>query len=401
MAKTEAEVLFEAVAAPLAYLSVELVYLKVNRAYERTTGRSREGLLGRSVAELFPGDEAGEEYLALLDSMERVLTDRETDIMAVHRHDVEEPGSPGVLRERYWNITNTPIFDEEGKIVGILNQPQEVTTFVRREPDSAEFPEERVETLEAHMLAQTSQLHEVNQRLRRAQVKERRVSDALRKAVQEQREAVADASHDLRGPLTGLLTRLQVALDDPDADPRETLLATLQDAERLGDIVGDLLELARLEAGVPADTEPVDLPVLVGGELVHLAPRKTVRTHLDVGVIVDASRVRLARLVGNLLANAERHAASRIEVAVLVRDRQAVLEVMDDGPGIPDPDKEAVFRRFYRRADARRLDPGGTGLGLPIARQIAESHGGTLQATDRPDDLPGACLTLRLPLHRP
>ncbi|GAB2861746.1 hypothetical protein GCM10022221_71800 [Actinocorallia aurea] len=400
MAESEVGVLFDAVAVPLAYLSTDLVYLRVNRAYEQAVGRSRDDLLGRSVAEMFPGNEDGGEYLALRNSMDRVLADRETDIMAVHRHDVEESESSGVMRERYWNITNTPILDGDGEIVGILNQPQEVTSFIRPDLASSEIPVNRVEALEAHLLAQTGQLHEVNQRLRRAQLRERRVSDALRQAVKEQREAVADASHDLRGPLTGLLTRLQVALDDPDADPRETLLATLQDAERLGDIVSDMLELARLEAGPPADTEPVNLPLLVGGELVHLAPHKSVTTHLGVGAIVAASRIRLARLVANLLANAERHARSRLEVTVCVQDDQAVLEVMDDGPGIPDADKEAVFRRFYRRPDARRTDPGGTGLGLPIAREIARSHGGTLEAADRPDGLPGARMILRLPLHR-
>ncbi|WP_198653558.1 sensor histidine kinase [Actinocorallia populi] len=405
MTEIDPAVLFDAAPAPLALVSPDLVFVAVNQAYEKLLDRSRREIIGRGVFEVLPGGPTGKEAQMLRYSLERVLSEGESDLLPVHRYDVELPGRPGEFEERYWNVTTAPLLDETGAVIGAFLQPQEVTAFVQHRqqeapPVRAALSLPYVEAIEAHLLAQTDQLCEINQQLRQAHIQERQATEALRKAVQQQREALADASHDLRGPLTGLLMRLQDALDDPEADPREVLQAALQDAERLGDIVGDLLELARLEAGAPTETESVNLSRLVAGELLRRSPKAAVTTHLDPGVIVEGSPLRLARLVTNLLANAERHARSRLETKVSTSAGQAVLEVIDDGPGIPDADKEAVFRRFYRRADARRSDPGGTGLGLAIARQIAQLHGGTLRAADRTDHRPGARLILSLPLRR-
>lgn len=129
--------------------------------------------------------------------------------------------------------------------------------------------------------------------------------------------------------------------------------------------------------------------------MLRCAPKITVASDLEPSVVVEGSPIRLARLLDNLLSNAARHARSRLEIRLGAEGDQAVLEVMDDGPGISEADREAVFRRFYRGPAARRRDPGGTGLGLPIARQIAEAHGGSLHAAE---NAPGAHLVLRLPL---
>lgn len=111
---------------------------------------------------------------------------------------------------------------------------------------------------------------------------------------------------------------------------------------------------------------------------------------------MEASPVRLTRLLNNLFDNAERHTRTLIHVTVAREHGYAVLEITDDGPGIPAAEREKVFGRFYRRPDARRADPGGTGLGLAIARQIAHAHHGTLHIADHS---PGTRVSLRLPLH--
>ena len=110
---------------------------------------------------------------------------------------------------------------------------------------------------------------------------------------------------------------------------------------------------------------------------------------------VRANRVRLARVLSNLLSNAERHAESRIEVVVLRDGDDAVLEVLDDGSGVPEDARERVFERFSRLPESRARDPHGTGLGLPIAREIAEIYGGSLRIADSPR---GARFVMRLPL---
>lgn len=109
---------------------------------------------------------------------------------------------------------------------------------------------------------------------------------------------------------------------------------------------------------------------------------------------MQACRIRLARLLCNLLDNAERHATTTIEIIVTTDPTHAVLEVIDDGPGIAPTDRERIFERLCRLDDARRLDPGGSGLGLPIAREIVHTYGGHLYAADHPT---GARFVLRLP----
>ncbi|GAA0965329.1 hypothetical protein GCM10009550_65320 [Actinocorallia libanotica] len=407
MMEIDPAAIFDAAPTPLALISPDLTLVAVNRAYEQLMGCTRQEITGRDaleVLEAFHGGSTGETVQAVRHSMEWVMAEKQSDFLPVRRYDVADPARPGALQERYWNITHAPLLDEKGTVIGILAHVQDATALVRqqRELQGAPPPDGSFLThtaaIEAHLEAQAGRVYEINQLLHQTHIQDQQALEVLRGAVQQQREALTDASHDLRGPLTGLLTRLQDALDDPDADPRQVLGAALHDAERLSDIVSDLLELARLEAGVPVPTEPVNLARLVRGELSRLTPEITTATRLDPGIVVDGSPVRLARLVANLLANAQRHARSRLEVTVGADGDHAVLEVSDDGPGIPDEDKEAVFRRFYRRADARRSDPGGTGLGLPISRQIAQTHGGTLHVSDRPDDSPGARFVLRLPL---
>lgn len=218
----------------------------------------------------------------------------------------------------------------------------------------------------------------------------------LEEVSNRERRFVSDASHDLRNPIAGLQMRLEVALDEPDDHPWKPIVRNaLADVQRLNDIVSDLLELSRLDARAPQPVEPVDLAGLVRRELRGYAGRVPVGTRLEPGVVVTANTVRLSRVLGNLLHNAERHAESRIQVTVARDGGDAVLEVLDDGSGIPGEFRERVFERFSRLPESRTRDPQGTGLGLPIAREIAEIYGGTLRLADSPR---GARFVLRLPL---
>ncbi|MCD0451703.1 PAS domain-containing protein [Actinocorallia sp. API 0066] len=379
---------FEAMPIPTAVLSPGAEFLAVNRAYEAASGWAREQLIGELIYERFPGGAFDQGPALLRASLERVVADRRVDVMPLLRYDVERPD--GIVEERYWSLMNAPVLDGTGAVRYVIHRGEEATAFVQQvrghrfdSPPGLYGLEARMQVVEADLFARTVELEEANRRLRGLRERERR--------------AVADTSHDLRGPITGLQTRLQVALEDPMADPQDILRAALEDAEHLGDIVADLLELARLESGGPAPVDPVDLAALVEGDLARRAPQGLkLAVTLEGGVTVAGSKVRLARLVANLLANAERHAVARIEVSVGVEDGLAVLRVADDGPGIPPEDREAVFARFFRRADARKADPGGTGLGLPISREIAHAHGGSLVVAD---GSPGAVLELRLPLR--
>ncbi|MFF4366809.1 ATP-binding protein [Streptomyces sp. NPDC001594] len=228
--------------------------------------------------------------------------------------------------------------------------------------------------------------------------------DRLESSGIRQRQFIADASHELRSPLTVLRTQLEVALAvrDPELWP-ELISGALEDTDRLERLCSDLLLLARLDAAQPAASVRLDLGALVRDAVeARLGDRVPVRVHAPDGVVVEGSELWLNRVVTNLLDNAQRFASGRVELALRTsgppQARTAVLEVRDDGPGIPSADRERVFERFTRLDDARSRDHGGAGLGLAIARDLAAHHGGTLTAEP---SAAGARLVLRLPALPP
>uniref|UniRef100_UPI000849998A sensor histidine kinase n=1 Tax=Actinacidiphila rubida TaxID=310780 RepID=UPI000849998A len=200
--------------------------------------------------------------------------------------------------------------------------------------------------------------------------------DRLSTAVAAHRQFVADAAHELRSPMAILRTRLELAA------PAEKALAgdALDDVARLQSLTSDLLLLARLDAREPLRAREVDLAQVTAEEAARPRPRPEVTVALDVtpDVPVHGSPEHLRRLVANLVDNAVRHAAASVTVRLDVRGGRAVLDVTDDGPGIPAEHHTTVFDRFARLDQARPRDTGGSGLGLPIARDIASAHAGSL-----------------------
>ncbi|RRR81894.1 HAMP domain-containing sensor histidine kinase [Streptomyces sp. RP5T] len=213
---------------------------------------------------------------------------------------------------------------------------------------------------------------------------------ALETSVERQRRFVADASHELRSPIASLRTQLEVAAAHPEL---LDLDGAVEDTVRLQHLAADLLLLARLDAGERVTDARIELAELVRE---RAAGRDGVTVRAQA-VEVTGSRGQLERVLDNLLDNARRHARSA--VAVTVRrdgDRHAVVEVADDGDGVPAGDRERIFERFVRLDEARARDDGGAGLGLAIARDVAARHGGTLTVRDAPTG--GALFELRLPV---
>ncbi|MBE1530272.1 sensor histidine kinase [Actinomadura algeriensis] len=221
----------------------------------------------------------------------------------------------------------------------------------------------------------------------------------LEEVLARQRAFVADVSHELRSPIAGLRAQMEVALQAPeDEDWPAVARAALADADRLHGIVSDLLILAKLGSGVKTEKRPLDLGSLAR-EVADRRPRRVpVEIDAQEDVIVRVAPEQIARVLTNLLDNAERHARSWVRVTVAADGAEAMLEVLDDGAGIAREDWGRVFHRFLRLEEGRRRDRGGTGLGLPISRDICDAHGGTLVIA--PSDV-GARLVMRLPLDRP
>lgn len=232
-----------------------------------------------------------------------------------------------------------------------------------------------------------------------------RFLDQLEEAVTDQRRLMADqrrfaslVSHELRSPAAGLRVQVEEALAYPDeVDPYEALSSVQRSTERFQRIIDELLAYTRVKRADKSDPEPVDLAALVREELGMRPPNeKPLRLHAAAEqLIVLGARLQLLGILGNLLANAQRHAHSCVDVMVERTGDWAVLIVQDDGDGIAPQDRERVFEPFVRLADGRRRDPGGSGLGLAICREIADAHHGSLTVED---SARGARFVLRLPL---
>lgn len=221
----------------------------------------------------------------------------------------------------------------------------------------------------------------------------------LDNAAAQQRRFVADAAHELRSPLTTLLASLEIALAYPDrTDWPAAANTAARQTRRLQALAEDLLLLARIDTRAPtADPETVDLTALASRltEQYPLTERPlTLTCDSTAPAYAHGNPDEYERLLRNLIDNAARHAAHRVEVTVRNEDDRVVLTVHDDGPGVPTEDAERIFERFVRLDDARSRDHGGTGLGLAIARDLAHRHRGTLTLTPR---TLGACFELRLP----
>lgn len=213
---------------------------------------------------------------------------------------------------------------------------------------------------------------------------------ALESSVERQRRFVADASHELRSPIASLRTQLEVGVAHPEL---LDVPGAVEDTVRLQRLAADLLLLARLDAGERPAEARVDLAAMVREESSQrVADRIPVRAGELASAEVAGSRGQLGRVLGNLLDNAQRHAVSSVRVAVVREGEWAVLRVEDDGPGVPESERERIFERFVRLDDARARDDGGAGLGLAIARDVAVRHGGSLAVRT------GSVFELRLPV---
>jgi signal transduction histidine kinase len=213
-----------------------------------------------------------------------------------------------------------------------------------------------------------------------------------------QRRFVGDASHELRSPLTTIISALEVAVAHPEVLGGELATTTLMpEALRMKALIDDLLLLARAdERGLEMARDDVDLDDLAAAEL----ERMRRETDLDVSADLEPARMTgdpaaLSRVLRNLFDNAARHAVSRVHVSVRQLADHVLVEVGDDGPGIAPADRQRVFDRFVRLDPDRSRTAGGAGLGLAIVREIVLGHGGSVSIGDGIGS--GTTVTVQLP----
>ncbi len=225
--------------------------------------------------------------------------------------------------------------------------------------------------------------------------------DRIDAATSRQRTFVGDAAHELKSPLASLRVQLEVALRlGPETDWSDVVEDVFVDVDRLDNLVSDLLMLARLDeaAGTLRNREPLELATLVEDVVAtYDSARVRVDYEPSATVLIEGDADALRRVVVNLVDNAQRYARESIVVTLQADDSIAELTITDDGAGIPDDERERVFDRFYRTQSSRSRESGGTGLGLPIVRDLVRAHGGTIRLLD---NAPGVRAVVHLPVRR-
>jgi signal transduction histidine kinase len=234
------------------------------------------------------------------------------------------------------------------------------------------------------------------------------MAEQIEALMSSQRRLMTDISHELRSPLARLNVALGLAWRHANPETEGSLERIEREADRLNELIGVLLRLARLDSGVdPMNRDTVELEALVrevsaDADFEAQSRNRTVRILRSVPCSITGTRSALRSALENVVRNAVNYTAEGTEVEVIlerVRDasqESAVIRVRDHGDGVPEDVLENIFRPFYRVADARERSSGGTGLGLTITETVMRLHGGQVKANN--SHTGGLVVELRFPL---
>jgi signal transduction histidine kinase len=396
--------LFES--APGLYLVLlpdsKFTIVAVSNAYLQATKTKRESILGTGLFEIFPDNPQDLEATGvhnLRTSLERVVESKVANAMAVQKYDIRLPESEGGgFEERFWSPLNSPVLDEKGTLRFIIHRVEDVTEFVRLKKLTHEQAE-KVEKVEAEVYQRAQQIQSANQELVR-------LNSKIHELDQAKSRFFANISHELRTPLTlilGPLYKLCEAQDIP-ANYRDELGVMTRNARTLLKHVNDILDVAKLESAkmVPHYTvvDLVGLVRLAAGNFDGVARERGVELELDLPerLLASVDVGMLERVVLNLLSNAFKFLGQghHIRICVQAKCDQFILQVQDDGPGIPADMREKVFERFRQIDDGVNRRYSGTGLGLSIAQEFVQLHGGRIELREAPGG--GALFEIHMPL---
>ncbi|MDQ1655073.1 MAG: hypothetical protein QOD41_156 [Cryptosporangiaceae bacterium] len=384
------QLLFESLSARYMVMDPSLRIVAASDGYLRATMKTREEILGRNVFEAFPDnpgeldDSRGSNFRI---SYERVLRDKVPDTMAVQRYDLATPDADGRFETRYWSTVNSPIIRPGGAVAGIIHQVQDVTEFVRLQEQRAHGAHmtaelrQRADEMEAEILQRSQELQAGNRALRAA-------SDA-------KNEFLSRVSHELRTPLNAILGFGELlALAGLEGAHAEWASTILKAGKHLLALLDDVLDISSIEGGhLSMSVEPVPVAPLLA-DVVDLARPLADAAGVGLaaapaapgGLYVSADRQRLRQILLNLLSNAIKynHPGGTVALGLHAQpQRRWRISVTDTGRGIPADAAARLFTPF-ERLDAAQAGYQGTGLGLALSRQLAESMHGTLDFTSHP-----------------
>ena len=278
--------------------------------------------------------------------------------------------------------------------------------LMRRSLQPVDEITKRAEGITSTNLSERLPVIRTGDELERLSISLNRMIERLDDAFQQINRFSADASHELRTPLTILQLELEgiAQIHRSDSSLGDQIGSALEETHRMSRIVESLLAISRLDAGEvtmdKARLEIGELAASTANELTLLAEEKSIRlqTHVTSGLYVEGDRTRLQQVIVNLIDNAIKYTqpGGRVEVNVGNEGNSAILEISDNGPGIPAYALPHVFERFYRADKARSRDNGGAGLGLSIVKAICAAHNAEVKVSSQEGR--GSCFRVQLPL---
>ena len=295
-----------------------------------------------------------------------------------------------------------------GLPIGVLIAVSGGFVLVRRALEPVSRIAHKAADISQHNLSERLPVVQSGDELERLSISLNHMIARLEDAVQSSKRFVADASHELRTPLTVLRGELESLAQDAQLKfhTRESIGSLLEEVDRLAEIVESLLALSKLDAG-EASSERVrfdlgELVILTAEQMSLLAEDKSIKVECDAApdVIVEGDRSRMKQIVVNLLDNAIKYTPNggNVLLRIACDGDNAILEVADNGIGIPTEALPHMFERFFRVDDSRSRKQGGAGLGLSIVKSICVAQGAEVDVTSRPGG--GSCFRVRQPLAR-
>jgi signal transduction histidine kinase/ActR/RegA family two-component response regulator len=390
-AAPEFRTLFEAAPGLYLVLDPDFRIVAVSDTYLAATMTVREEIVGRGIFDVFPDNPDDPEATGvgnLRASLERVCFRQVPDTMAVQKYDIRRPADEGGGFEiRYWSPRNSPVLDENKRLVYIIHRVEDVTEFVRlqerenRQEALTHELQERTASMEAEILRRSQELQETNKQLRAAN--------------SAKNEFLSRMSHELRSPLGAIMGFGQLlAFTDLDEQNRHKVSMILKASDHLLAIVNEVLDISRVEEGsLSISAEMIALQPLIDDALELMRP---LAAGMEVVIhspevsggsgYVFADNQRLKQVVINLIANAIKYNRQGGEVRILVEGSgsdRVRISVVDSGKGIEQASLDKLFVPF-ERLDAAMSGIEGTGLGLAVSRSLIEAMGGTIGAASTP-----------------
>jgi signal transduction histidine kinase len=372
--------LFEGAPGLYLVLTPDLKIVAVSEAYLRATMTQRDEILGRGLFDVFPDnpdDPAATGVANLRASLDRVRAQRVADTMAVQKYDIRRPESEGGgFEERFWSPTNSPVLDAKGELAYIIHRVEDVTEFVRLKNIGSEV-RTRAEKMEAEVYLRAQEVAEANRHLAR-------LAAQLESSNQELESFSYSVSHDLRAPLRVIDGFSLALLEDYGtslpAEGQDLLARVRQQAQRMAQLIEDLLEFSRL-GRKPLDVTSVDLAALVQAVVQELQQADADRTvAVTVAPLPPAmgDRGLLRQVLTNLIGNAFKFTRQRPDARVEIGSRddngERVYYVRDNGAGFDMQYASKLFGVFQRLHPAADFE--GTGVGLALVQRIIHRHGG-------------------------